>query len=38
MNRFRRLLIRWGERAENYPAFLELACAFISFRAAMVFG
>jgi len=38
MNRFRRLLIRWEKKVENYLAMLELACAFISFRAAKVFG
>ena len=34
MNRFRRLLIRWEKKVENYLAMLHLACAFISFRAA----
>jgi transposase len=38
MNRFRRLLIRWEKKVENYLAMLELACAFIAFRAAKVFG
>jgi transposase len=38
MNRFRRLLIRWEKKVENYLAMLELACAFIAFRAARVFG
>lgn len=38
MNRFRRLLIRWEKKVENYLALIELACAFISFRAAKVFG
>jgi transposase len=38
MNRFRRLLIRWEKKVENYVAMLEFACAFIAFRAAMVFG
>jgi putative transposase len=32
------LLIRWEKKVENYLAMLELACAFISFRAAKVFG
>jgi transposase len=31
MNRFRRLLIRWEKKTENYEAFLHLACAFITF-------
>jgi putative transposase len=38
MNRFRRLLIRWEKRSENYLGFLHLACAFITFHAAGVFG
>ncbi|MBC8493086.1 MAG: transposase [Chloroflexi bacterium] len=38
INRFRRLLIRWEKKAENYLAMLELACAYIAFRAAEVFG
>lgn len=36
MNRFRRLLIRWDKRVENYLAFLHFACAWIAFRAAGV--
>ena len=38
MNRFRRLLIRWKEKAENYIALLHFACAWITFRAAKVIG
>lgn len=38
MNRFRRLLIRWEKKVENYLAMLHLACAWIAFRAAKVFG
>lgn len=38
MNRFRRLLIRWEKKAANYEAFLHFACAFITLRAAGVFG
>lgn len=38
MNRFRRLLIRWQKKVENYLALLHLGCAFITFRAAKVFG
>lgn len=38
LNRFRRLLIRWEKKVENYLAMLELACAYIAFRAAEVFG
>jgi transposase len=38
MNRFRRLLIRWEKKAANYEAFLHLACAWITLRAAGVLG
>jgi len=38
MNRFRRLLIRWEKKAANYEAFLHFACAWITLRAAGVFG
>lgn len=38
LNRFRRLLIRWEKKIDNYRAMLEFACAFIAFRAAKVFG
>ena len=38
MNRFRRILIRWDKKADNYLAFLHLACALIAFRAAGLFG
>lgn len=38
MNRFRRILIRWEKKAENYVAFLHFACALIAFRAAGLFG
>ena len=38
MNRFRRILIRWEKKTKNYEAFLHLTCAFVSFRAAEVFG
>ena len=38
MNRFRRLLICWEKKTENYEAFLHLSCAFITFRAAGAFG
>lgn len=38
MNRFRRLLIRWEKKADNYLALVHFACAFITFRAAGVFG
>lgn len=38
MNRFRRLLIRWEKHVDNYLAMLHLACAWITFRMAGVFG
>ena len=38
MNRFRRLLIRWEKKVENYLALLHFACAWITFRAAELFG
>jgi putative transposase len=38
MNRFRRILIRWVKKPENYIAFLHFACALIAFRAAGLFG
>jgi len=37
-NRFRRLLIRWEKKAENYLAFLHFACAWLTFRAAGILG
>jgi putative transposase len=38
LNRFRRLLIRWEKKVENYQAMLHFACAWITFRAAGLFG
>lgn len=38
LNRFRRLLIRWEKRLDNYLAMLHFACACITFRAAGVIG
>jgi hypothetical protein len=38
MNRFRRLLVRWDKKPENYLAFLHFACDLIAFRAAGLFG
>lgn len=32
LNRFRRLLIRWEKKADNYAALLHLACAVIVWR------
>jgi putative transposase len=36
MNRFRRLLVRWEKKIENYVAMLHLACAWHAYRAAGV--
>jgi putative transposase len=38
MNRFRRIIIRWDKKTENYQAFLHLACALIVWRNCEVFG
>jgi putative transposase len=38
MNRFRRVLIRWEKKPENYIAFLHLACAVITYRCAGLIG
>jgi putative transposase len=33
MNRFRRILVRWEKKAENYLAMLHLVCGLITWRA-----
>ena len=33
LNRFRGLLIRWSKKTENRTAFLQLACAVITWRS-----
>ena len=38
MNRFRRLLVRWDKKPENYLAFLHFSCGLIAFRATGLFG
>ena len=38
MNRFRRLLIRWEKRIENYVGMLHLACAWITYRRGGLFA
>jgi putative transposase len=38
MNRFRRILIRWDKKPENYLAFLHFACALIALRASGLIG
>lgn len=35
MNRFRRLLIRWEKKVENYVAMLHFACAWITYRVGL---
>ncbi len=37
MNRFRRLLVRWEKRLDNYTAMLHLACAWITFSQSGLF-
>jgi putative transposase len=38
MNRFRRILVRWEKKPQNYLAFLHFACGLIAMRAAGLFG
>ncbi len=38
LNRFRRLLIRWEKKPEQYLAFLHFACGLIAPRASGLFG
>jgi transposase len=38
MNRFRRILIRWEKKPENYIGLLHLVCALITFRAIRLLG
>lgn len=38
MNRFRRLLIRWEKKLENYKQLLHFACAYICLNATGVLG
>lgn len=38
MNRFRRILVRWEKKPENYIALLHFACALIAFRASKLFA
>lgn len=38
MNRFRRLLIRWEKKLDNYAGLLHLACAWIAYRASGLLG
>jgi putative transposase len=38
MNRFRRILIRWEKKPENYLGLLHLVCALITYRATGLLG
>jgi transposase len=38
MNRFRRVLIRWDKKVQNYLAFLHLACAYITYKQSGLLG
>jgi len=38
INRFRRLLVRWEKKEQNYIAMLHFACAYICLKAAGVLG
>lgn len=38
LNRFRGLLIRWAKKADNYLAFLRIACGVIAWRVAGLLG
>jgi transposase len=38
MNRFRRILIRWEKKVENYFGMLHLVCAWITYRCCGLLG
>lgn len=38
LNRFRRLVIRWEKKGENYFAMLQIACGIIAMQQAMLLG
>jgi transposase len=38
MNRFRRILIRWEKKPENYLGLLHLVCAVITYRLSGLLG
>jgi transposase len=38
MNRFRRVLVRWEKKVENYFGMLHLVCAWITYRSAGLLG
>ena len=37
MNRFRRILIRWEKKPENFLSLLHFVCAVITFRCSVLF-
>jgi transposase len=38
MNRYRRILIRWEKKPENFLGLLHMVCGFIAYRAAGLAG
>jgi len=38
MNRFRRILIRWEKKPQNYIALLHLVCGLIAYRGTGLSG
>lgn len=38
LNRFRRILVRWEKKPENYLAMLHFACGMMAIRATGLFG
>ncbi len=38
LNRYRAILVRWCKKPQNYLASLHLACGFIAFQQAGLFG
>lgn len=38
LKRFRRLLVRWEKKPENYLAMVQFACALVTWRATGLFG
>ena len=38
MNRFRRILIRWEKKVENYFGLLHFVCAWITYRSCGLLG
>ncbi len=38
MNRFRRVLIRWEKKVENYFGMLHFVCAWITYRSCGLLG